>query len=513
MDYLGADARGHRPREGGRLSRRPSGDLRGSAIRRAALSTTRDAIGATLLLRRARLRLRRRGHAVALLRAGRPALRPAASGVARRVPARQRGHRARGARVPARPARRCRTSAIREGLDSRRAAGPLQVLPGRPTIVLDVAHNPHAARALAACLGVDGLPSGDDRGRRHARRQGHRRRDRRVAPRDRPLVRRVAARPARRDARTQLRDALIAAGVRCRRDPRRSPMSSARTKRRAAAAGEADRIVVFGSFLTVAAALARGRPHRPPMHRSLSRMPDTIEPQLDELRRRARRRLVGAIVLALAAAVFVPMLLESDPQAARRGRLGEDSAGRRRQVRQQARARRARARKRAAEGREPPTRRAAEAATAASEGRNPRRPSRRRETPPADATEAANRANEAPQAEPAKDAPSRRAPARRRRRAASRAERRRDVADAATARTAAAAFSVQLAAFADDKGANALATSSRRRAIPPTPSRSPRRKGRSGACASVRYATREARRAARTKLKAEGYNGIVAAAK
>src|SRR4051812_10457972 len=40
---------------------------------------------------------------------------------------------------------------------------------------------------------------------------------------------------------------------------------------------------------------------------------------VDELRRRARRRLVGAIVLALAVAVFVPMLLESDPKP-----LGED---------------------------------------------------------------------------------------------------------------------------------------------------------------------------------------------
>ena len=40
---------------------------------------------------------------------------------------------------------------------------------------------------------------------------------------------------------------------------------------------------------------------------------------LDDLRRRARRRLVGAIVLALAVAVFVPMLLESDPKP-----LGED---------------------------------------------------------------------------------------------------------------------------------------------------------------------------------------------
>jgi DedD protein len=40
---------------------------------------------------------------------------------------------------------------------------------------------------------------------------------------------------------------------------------------------------------------------------------------VDDLKRRARRRLVGAIVLALAVAVFVPMLLESDPKP-----LGED---------------------------------------------------------------------------------------------------------------------------------------------------------------------------------------------
>jgi DedD protein len=40
---------------------------------------------------------------------------------------------------------------------------------------------------------------------------------------------------------------------------------------------------------------------------------------VDELRRRARRRLVGAVVLALAAAVIVPMLLESEPRP-----LGED---------------------------------------------------------------------------------------------------------------------------------------------------------------------------------------------
>jgi len=50
-------------------------------------------------------------------------------------------------------------------------------------------------------------------------------------------------------------------------------------------------------------------------------MPEPADVNLDELKRRARRRLVGAVVLALAAAVFVPMLLESDPRP-----LGDDVA-------------------------------------------------------------------------------------------------------------------------------------------------------------------------------------------
>lgn len=41
---------------------------------------------------------------------------------------------------------------------------------------------------------------------------------------------------------------------------------------------------------------------------------DVPEPAVDELKRRARRRLVGAIVLALAAAVLLPLLLESEPK-------------------------------------------------------------------------------------------------------------------------------------------------------------------------------------------------------
>ena len=52
-------------------------------------------------------------------------------------------------------------------------------------------------------------------------------------------------------------------------------------------------------------------------------MADAADPNLDELRRRGRRRLIGAIVLALVAAVVVPMLLESDPRP-----RGEDVSGR-----------------------------------------------------------------------------------------------------------------------------------------------------------------------------------------
>lgn len=42
---------------------------------------------------------------------------------------------------------------LRDGLLHAEIAGRFQVLPGRPLVILDVAHNPHAARALAANLG------------------------------------------------------------------------------------------------------------------------------------------------------------------------------------------------------------------------------------------------------------------------------------------------------------------------------------------------------------------------
>ena len=46
---------------------------------------------------------------------------------------------------------------VRRGLTLARIPGRLQVLPGRPSVVLDVAHNPHAAKSLADGLGDMGF--------------------------------------------------------------------------------------------------------------------------------------------------------------------------------------------------------------------------------------------------------------------------------------------------------------------------------------------------------------------
>lgn len=48
--------------------------------------------------------------------------------------------------------------AVRRGLTGVSLSGRFQVLPGRPAIILDVAHNPHAARALAGNLAA--MPPG-----------------------------------------------------------------------------------------------------------------------------------------------------------------------------------------------------------------------------------------------------------------------------------------------------------------------------------------------------------------
>ena len=145
-------------------------------------------------------------------------------------------------------------NAVRDGLCAVRLSGRFQVMPGRPAIVLDVAHNPHAARALAATLSTMGyfgetiavlgmLADKDIRGVIGA-----------VNARiDRWFV---ATLPGPRGASAAtLRGVLQSAGVAPAAIRTFDDIDEAFATARDAA-GEADRIIVFGSFLTVAAALA-----------------------------------------------------------------------------------------------------------------------------------------------------------------------------------------------------------------------------------------------------------------
>jgi dihydrofolate synthase/folylpolyglutamate synthase len=131
------------------------------------------------------------------------------------------------------------------------------VLPGRPTVVLDVAHNPHAARALAAALGAMGfhpethavfgmLADKDIPGVIEA-----------VKPRIDHWY--VAGLPGPRGASV---DALVlqlrAAGIAPTTIRTFDSIGAAYVAAHGDAA-DTDRIVVFGSFLTVAAVLAAGR--------------------------------------------------------------------------------------------------------------------------------------------------------------------------------------------------------------------------------------------------------------
>jgi dihydrofolate synthase/folylpolyglutamate synthase len=144
--------------------------------------------------------------------------------------------------------------AVREGLVSVELPGRLQVLPGRPVTVLDVAHNPQAATALADSLAsmgfhpqtwaVFGIMADKDIDSVVAA----------VLPRvDRWYI--ASLPPPRGATAEDLRLRLEAAGVASaaiRDFP--DPASAYRAAREAVS--EADRIIVFGSFLTVAAALA-----------------------------------------------------------------------------------------------------------------------------------------------------------------------------------------------------------------------------------------------------------------
>jgi len=138
---------------------------------------------------------------------------------------------------------------VRRGLAQAVVPGRFQVLPGRPQTILDVAHNPEAAHTLADNLGASGFA---------AQTLGvlGMLRDKDIAG----VVRAVAPRitgwhlgslgGARGASAAQLAQALAQAGV---ATPAAQHASIAEAYAAALGrAGENDKIVVFGSFLTVA---------------------------------------------------------------------------------------------------------------------------------------------------------------------------------------------------------------------------------------------------------------------
>lgn len=145
---------------------------------------------------------------------------------------------------------------IRQGLIELELAGRFQVLPGSPTVVLDVAHNPQAARVLAANLGnmafhrntwaVFGMLEGKD-----------------IDGVIDALNERVTHwLPCTLDGRRAASADFLAARLKARGMKVAGEFASPAEALACAQenAGEDDRILAFGSFLTVAAALqALGR--------------------------------------------------------------------------------------------------------------------------------------------------------------------------------------------------------------------------------------------------------------
>ncbi len=157
--------------------------------------------------------------------------------------------------------------AVRNGLAFVELPGRFQIIPGQPTLVLDVAHNPHSVAALAANLdamgffptthAVFGAMADKDLGPMLSR----------VGPMlDRwyftdlptPRAARSADLLAAWEAQNQRRDASGQAFA----DPQQALAAAV------AAADPADRIVVFGSFFTVGGVLQHGVPRLQAKHLS-----------------------------------------------------------------------------------------------------------------------------------------------------------------------------------------------------------------------------------------------------
>jgi dihydrofolate synthase / folylpolyglutamate synthase len=139
--------------------------------------------------------------------------------------------------------------AIREGLIGVEWPGRFQLLPGRPVVVLDVAHNPHAAAVLAQNLSNIGFAS-------YTHAVFGMLSDKDVAGvvrllRDKVDVWHLTDLPGGRGMPARALGELLAAeGIAERVHLHADPATAFSAAREAA--GENDRIIVFGSFLTVA---------------------------------------------------------------------------------------------------------------------------------------------------------------------------------------------------------------------------------------------------------------------
>ena len=153
--------------------------------------------------------------------------------------------------------------AVRQGLVTVDLPGRFQIVPGQPTLVLDVAHNPHSVSALALNLDQMGFYP-----RTHAVFGAMADKDLaglmgRIAPlidawycTDLPTAR----------AATALQLATLACALKPARNASTHADPSAALGAALAAADPADRILVFGSFLTVGSVLRDGLPRLAAKH-------------------------------------------------------------------------------------------------------------------------------------------------------------------------------------------------------------------------------------------------------
>jgi dihydrofolate synthase / folylpolyglutamate synthase len=141
---------------------------------------------------------------------------------------------------------------LREGLAAAELPGRFQLLPGRPALVLDVAHNPQAAAVLAQNLSDLGPCSGT------AAVFGMLR-DKDIAGVASALAKHVdrwficTLPPPRGASASELAQVLRQAGVRALREFEHPAQAYCAAY---GSAGENDRIIVFGSFYTVAGVIA-----------------------------------------------------------------------------------------------------------------------------------------------------------------------------------------------------------------------------------------------------------------